>query len=241
MQKIKLFCFPYAGGSSSIYAKWDFYLYDFIKLFPVELAGRGSRIDDPVYKSYDNMIDDILNRIHEEISSGFFAFFGHSMGALIAFSLAQRIAKEKLNEPVHIFFSGQEAPHFKINSNTKKHTLPDSQFLEEIIKMGGLPDKLIDNKEFLNFFLPVLKNDFKLDETFTLDNQEPLNTNFSVLTGRNDSITYDEIVSWNKYSSKFCNVQYFNGNHFFIEQSRNSVISFVNDTLFKEKRIRRID
>lgn len=241
MQKIKLFCFPYAGGSSSMYAKWSFQLKDFIELCPIELAGRGRRINEPVYQSYSSMIDDLFSKIQAEIASGYFAFFGHSMGALIAFSLSQRIVKEKANEPLHIFFSGQEAPHFKVNSSIKKHNLPDGQFLDEVIKMGGVPEELINNNELLGFFLPVLKNDFRLDETFTIENSDPFNINISVLAGRGDSLTNDEIVSWKKYSNKSCNIQYFSGNHFFVEQNRDSVISFVNDTLLKEKWIRRID
>ena len=91
MKKIKLFCFPYAGGSAAAYNKWRQYLDKHIELRPVELAGRGRRIYDPLYQSIEEAVDDVYQLISPELAKGPYAFFGHSMGGIIAYELAYKI------------------------------------------------------------------------------------------------------------------------------------------------------
>src|SRR6185369_7818116 len=111
MSKIKLFCLPYAGGSSMVFHKWKKYLNSEIELRAIELAGRGRRIHESMYQDRAEAVEDVFQLIKDEIRQSPYALLGHSMGSLIAYEVAQKIRANKLPEPLHVFFSGSSAPH----------------------------------------------------------------------------------------------------------------------------------
>src|SRR5215831_8066939 len=113
MGKILLFCFPYAGGSAAVFNKWNQYLDPNIELVPVELAGRGRRIHEALYKDVAAITEDVFNIVNEKIAGAPYALFGHSLGSMIAYELGQKIRDLCLLPPIHIFFSGRSAPHLK--------------------------------------------------------------------------------------------------------------------------------
>ena len=119
MSAILLFCFPYAGGSSAVYNQWQKCLHKTnIHLKPIELAGRGGRIAEPLYANVELLIDDVFKKIAKDITEGPFAFFGHSMGAMIAYELYQKLRIQAVQLPSYVFFSGRKAPHSDgINKN----------------------------------------------------------------------------------------------------------------------------
>ena len=126
---MKLFCFPYAGGSSAIFNRWKSYIGHEIEIRAIELAGRGKRIHEAHYNTFDEAINDVLKLINDEIKSDSgYAFFGHSMGAKIAYELTQRILDEGYQGPKHIFFSGRGAPYIKGKDEKDYHKLPDEEF-----------------------------------------------------------------------------------------------------------------
>src|SRR3989337_1522600 len=111
MNTIKLFCFPYAGGSATAFNNWKRYLSPSIKLLPVELRGRGRRVHEPLYRDMIDAVEDVFNIVSPEIGDCPYAFFGHSMGGSIAYNVAQMIQRANLPSPAHIFFSARKAPH----------------------------------------------------------------------------------------------------------------------------------
>ena len=112
MKRIRLFCLPYAGGSAMLYTRWKKFLHDSIELYPVELAGRGSRSKEPFYNSVNDAVDDIYNSIEETLDDTEFAFFGHSMGCVLVYELMYRIKELKNRIPIHAFFSLRKLPFF---------------------------------------------------------------------------------------------------------------------------------
>ena len=126
MSKIKLFCLPYAGGSASIYNLWYKYLKPDIELIPVELSGRGRRINESGYETLDDAVDDAFNLIRHHILGTEYAMFGHSMGSLISYKLAHKIRKHRLPKANHIFFSGRGAPHVPKSDPRLFHLMDDA-------------------------------------------------------------------------------------------------------------------
>lgn len=110
MKKFKLFCFPYSGGSSVIYEKWRKKLSPSIELIPIEYAGRGTRFATPLFENINDVVEDVFYaiKIHLDTTSHY-SFFGHSMGALIAYELSHKLTQLNYTAPVHIFF--QENSH----------------------------------------------------------------------------------------------------------------------------------
>jgi medium-chain acyl-[acyl-carrier-protein] hydrolase len=230
MRKTKLFCFPYAGGSSMVYTKWKKHLDNSIELKPIELAGRGKRFLQPFKYNMDDTVNDIYNIIKEEIDESPYSLLGHSMGSLIVYELNKKIKEAGLKAPVHAFFSGSKPPHMRDSKALYK--LPDDEFKDEIFKMEGTPKELLENKELLEIFLPVLRADYTIVDTYKC-NEEciKLNCDMSVLYGKKDDVTVDEIVAWKNYTNRDCKIYGFEGGHFFIHNNIENIVKIINNTL----------
>lgn len=232
MAKVKLFCFPYAGGSTVIFNKWRQYLDTGIELIPIELAGRGKRILEPLYGDVTAAIEDVYEIVSKIINGYPFAFFGHSMGAMISYQLCQKLHKMNLRSPVHVFFSGRSAPHINKPNDKKYHLLRDDEFKKEVINLGGTPPEFFNHPELLEVFLPLLKNDFKLAETDFFNNEiNPLDCNISVFFGKDENLTKEQCIGWKKHTKNICNIHYFEGGHFFINNEAEQILKIVNNTL----------
>jgi surfactin synthase thioesterase subunit len=233
MNKIKLFCFPYAGGSSSIYLKWKPFLAEFIDLHPVELAGRGRRINEALYRDVPAAIDDVFNFVVGELRHPY-AFFGHSMGAMIAYELAQKIRRMTLPSPMHIFVSGRRPPHSPRLDDKVYHRMEPETFRKEVLSLGGTPPELFQYPELADLYLPLLKNDFKLAETNCCDKPiEPLDCKMSGLFGKEDELA-PEAEGWQVHTKAAYSLHHFEGGHFFIQDQMPAVVSCINNTLRQE-------
>lgn len=230
---MKLFCFPYAGGSSAIFSRWKSYIGTNIEIKAIELAGRGKRIHEAHYNNFIEIIDDVFSLIIDEVKSGNdYAFFGHSMGAKIAYELTQEILRKGLPRPSHVFFSGRGAPYVLGDDEKEYHKLPDEEFKKEILNLGGTPKEFFNHPELLEVFLPMLKSDFKLAARDILDKEiNPLPFDITVFLGKDEELTPEQIDSWKKYTSENCTIHYFNGGHFFINEKVEEVVGKINNAI----------
>lgn len=232
MEKIKLFCFPHAGGSSIIFQKWESYFPPHIELCPVELAGRGRRISEPLYQSINDAVGDVFRIIKPQIQANAYAIFGHSMGAVIAYELARRIRKEKISPPLHLFFSGKEAPHIRKPEGRMFHRYPEQRFKEEVMKLGGTDFDIFSNPKLLDLILPVLKNDFVITETYVYKEPiEPFALDFTLFIGRDDDLSTDDVTGWLEHTRGICTIHYFPGDHFFIHKQTARVVELIKGQL----------
>lgn len=230
---MKLFCFPYAGGSSAIFSRWKSYIGPDVEIRAIELAGRGKRIHEAHYNDFNEVINDVFSLIIDEIKGNDdYAFFGHSMGAKIAYELTQKILRKGLPRPGHIFFSGRGAPYVLGQDEKEYHKLPDEEFKEEVIKLGGTPKEFFEHPELLEVFLPLLKNDFKLAaREINGEKISPLPCDITVLLGKEEELTSEQIDSWKNYTIGNCTIHYFNGGHFFINEKVEEVVGKINNTI----------
>jgi medium-chain acyl-[acyl-carrier-protein] hydrolase len=230
--KINLFCIPYAGGSAVIYSKWKKYFDPIIELIPVELAGRGRRLQDPLYKNRQHAIEDIFNIIKADIQQRPYALFGHSLGALIGYELALKIRSAGLPQPVHLFLSGKGAPHIQRNDEKKFHLMNDETFKKELIELGGTPPEFFQHPDLLGMFLPLLKNDFKLAETEAQHNAiDPFDVDMTVFLGKDEDLTAAQCDGWKKYTKQICSIHYCEGGHFFLHDKVEQVTRLINQNL----------
>lgn len=233
MKKIKLFCIPYAGGSGTVYLKWKKYLDERIELVPIELRGRGTKANEKIRDDITYIVDDVYLTIKEQTKEYEYAIFGHSMGSTIAYEVVQQIQKHMLKLPLHIFFSGRYPPQFSSIKNIS--SLPDDEFENEIIKLGGTPKEIFKSTELKNYFLPIIRTDYKLLEAYkyNYDNQK-IKCNISVFFGTKDNYCdIHKLRLWNNYTTCSTCFNAFEGNHFFILQNANEVVKQINNTLIK--------
>ncbi|MFS0838706.1 thioesterase II family protein [Paenibacillus sp. 1P03SA] len=230
--KCKLFCLPYAGGSATVYTRWKRYLHDHIELHPVELAGRGKRMLEPPYDSMDELVEDLYDGyLDTHLDEADFAFFGHSMGALIAYELAHAVKKKRGREPVHLFVSGTYPPHTR--RILPLHLLSDAKLQQEIKLLGGTEDEVFEREDLLRLFLPGLRRDLELVETHRFESRtERIHCDISVLNGKEDRATEGfNLMEWSAYGSRGCHLYEFEGGHFFLNEHTEQVVALVNDML----------
>lgn len=232
MDKIKLFCLPYAGGSAVVFKKWIQYLDKDIELIPIELSGRGKRIGEPLYQDVMAATEDVFQQIKNEINYSSYCFYGHSLGAMISYELAQKIRKQNIRQPVHIFFSGRRAPHVDLEEEKKYHLMDNNEFRDELLDLGGTPKELFEHPELLELFLPILKNDFRIAETYVKsDHIDPLESDITVMLGKQDDLTLVKSEEWKLHARNDCDIHYFEGDHFFINDQPENVVDIINNKL----------
>ncbi|GAA4115478.1 thioesterase domain-containing protein [Aquimarina addita] len=234
-KKIKLFCLPYAGGSAcSIYSKWNRDLDVTIELHPVELSGRGLRITENIYLNVEEAVEDVVEKIRDEIIDCDYAIFGHSMGSILTYKVLQRINDLKLPSPIHSFFSGRRAPNCKSREPVPHSTMSIIQLEEEIKELGITPTEFFQNQEIKNIFMPIIKSDFNIADTFVEKSEMlVLNHDISIFLGKNEDVTTHEANEWMQYTNKNCSIEYFDGGHFFLLDQTKAVTTYINDCLTK--------
>lgn len=228
MKKVKLFCIPHAGGTSSVYNKWRPHLLDFVELVPVELAGRGKRLKEPLSQSIHETADDVYSIVAGKLNDIPYAIYGHSMGSLIAYELYQKINAFNCNEPIHMFLSGRGAPHTK--RKILYYDLSEPDFKKEITKIGGIPETVFENQLLYDYFIPVLKSDMKNDDTYKCEKRDKVGCSISVINGTmDDTVQESDVLAWNEYSAQ-CNFYQVAGNHFFTYENPAAVVRIINQT-----------
>ena len=215
--RIRLFCFPYAGGGSAIFRHWSSeFLYP-IELVPALLPAREARIREPGYTRLDKLVEKLALEIAPYLDKPF-AFFGHSMGALIGFELARRLRDERGLEPEHLFVSGRRSPRIP-RRDLYIHDLPEAEFVVEIERMNGTPREVLEHQELMALLIPMLRADFAVCHSYDYAPGEPLRCPITVLGGTSDEeAPREELEAWCKETTGQCRLQMLEGDHFFINQ-----------------------
>jgi len=238
MTKMKLFTFPFAGGSSMYYYGWKKKLNPSIEVIPIELAGRGMRHKETLMYTFQETIDDVYKKVmtylQDEKQEVSFAFFGHSMGSLIAFHLSHVMEENAGRVPSILFLSGRWPPHVARNDFIDIH-LSDEELKMKLFDLGGISLELFDNKEFLDLMLTIVRADFQMMSTYEYtDNEVPLSTPIHVLTGIKDyAVNKPDLAEWRQHTTGEFSIQKFKGGHFYITDSSENVLHYINRTLLE--------
>ncbi|XP_026999793.2 S-acyl fatty acid synthase thioesterase, medium chain isoform X3 [Tachysurus fulvidraco] len=173
----RLICFPWAGGGSIHYARWERLLNQSIEallhilaaVYSVRLPGRESRGREPFFQNMQQILDEVLGVLLPELKEKPFAVFGHSFGAMISYAFTEYVQKVYNLQPVHVFLSGASAPYseIRLQSPNRSH-LSDEEFLQWMISLGGTPPEILANPEALKLFLPALRSDLNVVENYRL-------------------------------------------------------------------------
>ena len=227
---LRLFCFPYAGGSSIIFRPWLNKLPNNIEICPIELPGRGSKMKPAPFNRLVPIIKSLSLQIQPYLDKPF-TFFGHSMGGLLSFELTRLLYKEYGMNPVHLFISGRPAPQI-IDSKRPIHNLPESDFIEKLRDYNGTSNAVLENKELMQLFLPILRADFAVLETYTYENSPPLECPISVFGGlEDDKAPVEELELWRTQTNNNFSLKIFPGGHFFINDSYSLIIEKISEIL----------
>lgn len=221
---MRLFCFPYAGANAAYYRPWGELLPDDIELWPIELPGRGVRFGEPLQAEMQILAHDIAGAIAGKADIPF-ALFGHSMGSAIAFATALGLLDHGL-KPEAVIASGRAAPHRVRKRGI--HRLADDGILAEIRRLGGTPDEILANAELMDLVLPVVRNDYRLIETYHPDGGAGIESPIHVFCGRDDlDAAAGDLEAWSELTQQHCDLAYFDGDHFYLNERRHEVVATV--------------
>ncbi|MEO0843542.1 MAG: thioesterase II family protein [Cyanobacteria bacterium J06643_5] len=227
---VRLFCFPYAGGSSSIFRLWQDLLPANIELCPVELPGRGSKIKLAPLNRLESIIKELSQQIQPYLDKPF-SFFGHSMGGLLSFELTRNLYQKYGINPVHLFISALSAPQI-IDSKPPIHNLSESDFIDKLRDYNGTPNEVLEDEELMALFLPVLRADFAVIGTYTYYNAPPLECPISIFGGlEDDKVPIEELEAWRTQTNNSFSLEIFPGGHFFINDLYLLLIEKISEVL----------
>ena len=228
--KLRLFCFPYAGGSALIYNKWRDSLPPFVEVCPVQLPGRGNRLHVPAFTNMDAVVQAVGAALLPYFDMPF-AFFGHSMGASISFELARLLRREGRRLPLHLYISGRRAPHIS-DRDPPLHNRPDADLLDELRQLNGTPKEVLEHPELMTMMLPLLRADFSVAETYICETEPPLDTPITVFGGLADKdVTRDDLEAWQQYSTASFKLRMLAGDHFFLNSSQPVLLQLLSSEL----------
>lgn len=220
MDKIKLFCIPYSGASASVYTVWKKYLPEQIALYPIELSGHGKRVKAPLYDNLEQAVKDVVISILKQLKKGEpYAIIGHSMGALLAYEVYYKLMELGVHQPCHMFFSGRKAPQDQ-KEQTAFYAASDDEFLKIVYIYGGTTPAVMQNKELRELFLPMLRSDFKITETYVWKEREAkIQCPITVINGKSDtSVANADMGHWRQCTQDTCSILECYGDHFFLVQ-----------------------
>lgn len=228
--KLRLFCFPYAGGNAGLFEPWGS-AFEGVDVVAVQLPGRGSRFTEKPLESMSEIVTQLILelRFFRDLP---FVFFGHSNGALICFELARELQRRGIGGLEHIILSAKRAPHLpRLRPNT--YDLPYDDFIEELRCIDGTPEEMLNNKELMSLFVPILRADFKVNETHTYCADIKLKSAASIFWGRLDAdIPEADIQAWDAdIESRDIEYTEFSGGHFFIHSQQQLVLEKVGKIL----------
>jgi len=215
---VRLIVFPFAGGSANSFLNWQKDLKN-ISIVSVDIP----RIDGKTYKSMTLLATEVTAEI-EKLPQKTNIFFGHSMGAILAYEVASIFFSKNLPLPVRIIVSGSAAPtHLRKKS---LHKSSDGELREYLFRLGGIPQEVLDNNELMAIFLPFIRNDLEIIETYQYETRPQLPIDLNIFWGTLEDNIFSALP-WKDLFSKRASISKFNGNHFFIINQYNSVLKEI--------------
>jgi medium-chain acyl-[acyl-carrier-protein] hydrolase len=208
--RVRLFCFPYAGGGAYIFRGWSKGLPPTVEVCSIQLPGRQNRLKEPPLTRLSTLVERVAQAMRVYLDKPF-AFFGHSMGALVGFELARYLRREDSIEPVRLFVSGHAAPQLPA-ARPPIHNLPTPQFKEKLRDLNGTPEDFFEHPELMQLALPILRADFQMIETYAYTAEAPLSCPIAAFGGLKDyEVSREHLEAWREQTTAGFTLRMFDG------------------------------
>lgn len=227
MATLKLLCLPYSGASAMVYGGWRRKLHDWLELLPVELPGRGARLQEPLQTDLHALAAQLAHELLPALDKPY-ALFGHSLGALLAFEIAHAMRRLGGPEPLALFASAAAAPTQR-ESHRKNYAAckSDAQLMAVLRDLGGTAADVLANDELMSLTLPVLRADLLLCGRYVDSERDPLSCPIHVLGGKEDRITVPQLLEWRRESAAGFTLDMFGGGHFFLREQEPDLLRLI--------------
>lgn len=231
--RLRLFCFPYAGGGATAYYSWVSALAPEIEVCPVQLPGRENRLGELPFLDFSELIQALSQALLPYLTRPF-AFYGHSMGALISYGLAQQLRQRHTLTPEHLFISSYRAPQIP-NSETL-HLLTDAELASKVLELDGTNPELMRNSELRQLLLPIMRADFSVCESYVHTAGEPLACRLTVFGGLQDKrVSQATLEAWREQTSATFALHMMRGGHFFLRGMQQPLLQIISQELARQQ------
>lgn len=226
--RARLFCFPHAGGSASLFRRWPGQLPPDIEVCAVQLPGREKRFNEAARSNLRSLVDEIAAAFQP--TSVPFALLGVSMGALIAYALASALRRRGMQEPFHLFLGAMGAPHIPDTAN--EHAMSLDQWIANARTLGELTEQEAAARELLDLLFPMLVADASITETYVHVEEPPLAVPLSVYACTQDRrLDAADVRAWERYTTGAFRYDELPCEHNFLKTSPEPFIRAVATTL----------
>jgi medium-chain acyl-[acyl-carrier-protein] hydrolase len=235
--QFRLLCFSPAGGGASGYRDWRLPDQLRTEVWSVQLPGRENRRGEPPFRRLEPLVLE-LSRQLDHLMDGPFAFFGHSMGSLLAFELARHRRRVGASLPAWLFLSAHRAPDLPAKREPVS-TLPEEDFLQRLELMAGESPSAVLDREVLLLLSPMLRADFELCENYVYQEEDPLPVPFTCFAAVDDYETDPpEVKAWDRHTSLPCRMHLFDGGHLFQRDHAQEILGYLAADLASARPIR---
>lgn len=223
--KLRLFCLPYSGASAMSYGRWRRSMPQWLQVRPLELPGRGMRMDEPLQSDMPRLAAQLADEISAELDRPY-ALFGHSLGGLLAFELAHALRERGLPAPLALFASATAGPARRdVSEYAVAKT--DAQLMTRLRELKGTDEAVLANAELMQLMLPILRADFLLCGSFSYGQRAPLPIPIHVFGGKQDSVRTEQLLDWQTDTCNRFSLDMFEGHHFFLVQQEVALLRSV--------------
>lgn len=227
---LRIFCFPYAGGSDLTFRTWPMELPAAVEVCGIQLPGHGNRLREALIDRMEPLIDALTPMLVPYLDRPF-AFFGHSMGALMAFEVARRLRRDGAPEPEYLFVSGRPGPQIP-DLERRTHDLPEPEFLEELRRLNGTPKEVLEHPELLQLTLPIVRADFALCQNYRYAPDARLDYPIFAFGGVDDpEVSSEQLRAWGDQTTASFSQRMFPGDHFFLISARADLLKTLSGEL----------
>lgn len=233
---VRLFCLPFSGGGTQSFSGWAERLPSGIELCAIQLPGRETRMREAPFSDVHALIDAMTPALEHWLDKPM-VLFGHSMGALIAYELAQRLQHEHACPPQCLIVSGRVAPHRSLPQSAVSK-LPQSEFISRLRQLHGTPDELLNNTELMELITPTLRADFALNEEYSHRVGVRLQCDILAFGGTNDPQAGRAAISdWRDVTEGRFQLRMVPGDHFFIQSAQALFLRILSMELYSSLRL----
>ena len=204
-----------------------------VEVCPVQFPGRGTRLKEPSFTRLSPLVEALAEALVPLLDKPF-AFFGHSLGALVGFELARQLRRQSGIQPVRLFVSADRAPQIPSRYGPI-HALPEADFLVELGRLNGIPEKVLEDAELMQIMLPIIRADVAVYETYAYASEPPLDCPISGFGGLQDQrVSRADLEAWREQTSAFFSLRMFPGDHFYLNTAQSPLLQLLSQELCGE-------
>lgn len=225
---IRLFCCHHAGGGASFFHQWSKLVGNKVELLAFQLPGRETRMEEPLFFTMEEVVESLYEEMKYLLDKPY-VLFGHSLGGLVCFELIRKLKSIQKKLPIHFIASACRAPHIPLRRDPI-YNLSDAEFILKLREYNGIPKEMYEYmEELLEIFMPILRADFTISETYRYNQDQLFPVNITALCGKDDPTVRDaDVLAWRVRTSNDFEYHELAGDHFFIKSAQDILKNIIN-------------